>query len=352
MADYADAAGLDRLAEGAAALTFEFENVPAAALEHLAQGRPELAVRPGAVSLTTAQDRLAEKRLFHRLGIPTPGFAAVSDRRSLGEAGERLGYPFILKTRRLGYDGKGQFRFEEADDLDRLWAEAEAALAASSAAVRRSGGDEPEAGGVAESFVAFDRELSVVLVRSAAGEVAAYPIPENSHDGGILRVSVAPAPELPRRLADQAIRDATRLADCLDHVGVLCLELFERGDQLLANEFAPRVHNSGHWSIEGCRTSQFENHVRAVLGLPLGRTGLRPGVGCAAMVNVIGRSPGLEALLEMERVAPTGAAVFTHVYGKSAKPGRKLGHVTVVGEDREGLAAGLEAVLPVVVGGG
>jgi 5-(carboxyamino)imidazole ribonucleotide synthase len=270
--EYDDPDLLDRLADGAAAVTYEFENVPVAAAERVG-------AIPASAALEASQDRLVEKQLFRRLGIPTPRFDDEVDR-----------LPAILKTRRLGYDGKGQ-RLVEA------W-------------------PGPDPGHVLEERVPFDRELSLLAVRGADGDTRFYPLVENVHENGILRTSHAPAVDAQQADAEEY---ATRLLDELGYVGVLALELFDGGGRLLANEFAPRVHNTGHWTIEGAATSQFENHLRAVLGLPLGPTVSRPSV----MVNLIGAVPSASDVL-----AVPGAHL--HLYGKEPRPGRKLGHVTLV----------------------
>lgn len=354
---FTDDTTLRRLADGADAITYEFENVPAAAITRLAELTGDAGrVNPNAASLLASQDRLREKDLFRELGIPTPAFVAVSDLESLHQAGERLGFPFLLKTRRLGYDGKGQFRFDEPSDIERQWPDAQRTLAASSDALRADAESasvsaevddlQARSGGVAEAFVPFDRELSVVLTRAVSGQTEAYPIPVNEHADGILRVSRSPAPQLDRRLADAAIAQAARLADHLGHVGTLCLELFQQGGELIANEFAPRVHNSGHWTIEACRSSQFENHARAVLGLPLGVAAFRPGVAGAAMINLIGSLPAPTELARLDRSMPAGAACFPHVYGKAPRPGRKVGHITVVAATEDALQLAIDAARP------
>jgi 5-(carboxyamino)imidazole ribonucleotide synthase len=255
-----DEDALTEVARGATVVTYEWDGVPADAARFLLERG--VAVRPGARSLEVAQDRLTEKETFRRLGISTAAFAPVDDLRSLHAAVEQVGgLPAVLKTRRGGYDGKGQARLHSIDDLDAAWT---------------------ELGGVPlilESLVPFDRELSVLAVRGLDGAVACWPLVENHHEGGILRVSRAPAPAVKgdgdRELQARGEELATRLLDDLDHVGVLAVELFDVSGELLANEIAPRVHNSGHWTIEGAVTSQFENHVRAVLGWPLGSTAAR-----------------------------------------------------------------------------
>ncbi|MFI5054155.1 MAG: 5-(carboxyamino)imidazole ribonucleotide synthase, partial [Acidimicrobiia bacterium] len=263
-----------------------------------------------------AQDRLAEKDAFRRLGIATAAYAAVDSRADLDLAVTAVGgLPAVLKTRRGGYDGKGQRVVVAPGDVDAAWT----AL-----------GDTPL---ILESLVPFDRELSVLAVRGRDGEVACWPLVENDHEAGMLRLTRAPAPGLGPELANglqaRGAELATRLLHDLDHVGVLAVELFDVDGELLANEIAPRVHNSGHWTIEGADTSQFENHLRAVLGLPLGSTAAR---GVSTMVNCIGDLPDPEAVL-----AIPGAHL--HDYGKSARPGRKLGHVTVTADNPAALAA-------------
>ena len=313
-ADWNDTQALAAFAESIDIATFDFENVPAASLDVLAARVPAW---PGRDALATAQDRLVEKTRFNALGIPTPGFMEVDDRAGLDAAARALGLPAILKTRRLGYDGKGQFRLRGEADLDAAWA----AL----------GEQAPRVGLILEAFVPFRRELSVVAVRSRTGEFAAWPITENWHVEGVLSASLAPA-DVPEPLAREAIGHARRLADSLDYVGVFALELFDAGDRLLANEMAPRVHNSGHWTIEGARTSQFENHLRAILGWPLGDTGAR-GVSC--MLNFLGEVPEAAAALAVP-------GLHLHDYGKAPRAGRKVGHATLCADTAEELVQRLE----------
>ncbi|HET7931183.1 MAG TPA: 5-(carboxyamino)imidazole ribonucleotide synthase, partial [Rhodanobacteraceae bacterium] len=239
------------------AATFDFENVPAATAEWLA-ARTRIA--PNAHSLATAQDRVAEKTLFRECGLPTAEFAAIATRAELDAALAKIGAPAILKTRREGYDGKGQFRLKSAGDADAAWQ----ALGAH-AATR---------GLILEAFVPFDFEASVVAVRARNGDFRTWPLTRNWHVDGILSVSLAPA-SVAAVVSRAAFAHARAIAEKLDYVGTFALELFVKGGQLLGNEMAPRVHNSGHWTIEGAVTSQFENHVRAVLGMPLGDTALR-----------------------------------------------------------------------------
>jgi len=285
---YDDAAALARLAEGAAVVTYEFENIPVETALPLAPLPPPRALELG-------QDRLVEKELFARLGIPTARFGSLAD----------TGLPALVKSRRLGYDGKGQRRLDVPGEV--------------------AGGE------LAEEIVAFDRELSIVAVRGRDGETRFWPVAENVHRDGILRVSRAPAVGAPQAEAEEL---AGRLLDELDYVGALALELFDTGGRLLANEYAPRVHNTGHWTIDGAVTSQFENHLRAILGLPLGPTEvLAPSV----MLNLIGGVPPVEGLLALP-------GAHLHLYGKEPRPGRKLGHVTLVGAGASTIAEAVELV--------
>ena len=309
VADYDDVAALERLAS-CDVITYEFESVPESAARALAARAP---VFPPPSALATAQDRLSEKRCFQGLGIPTAPFAPVSSLEELERAARDLGLPAVLKTRRFGYDGKGQCVLRAPGDIQTAWA---------------------ELGGVPlllEGFVRFERELSLIGVRGRDGRTAFYPLVENEHRHGILRVTRAPAPNLTPELQAQAERYSQELLDHLDYVGVLALELFEADGALFANEMAPRVHNSGHFSIEGAETSQFENHVRAVLGLPLGVTSVvRP----CAMLNLVGALPEPESVLRVP-------GAHLHFYGKVPHPGRKVGHITVTASSPEELAARL-----------
>jgi 5-(carboxyamino)imidazole ribonucleotide synthase len=315
-ADYRDEDALAEFARRVDVVTFDFENVPAESAEWLAARVP---VFPNPRALAVAQDRLAEKSLFRELGIGVPAFAAVDTRADLYRAVREVGLPAILKTRRLGYDGKGQFRIRSEADLDVAWA----ALGAQAERV----------GLILEAFVPFEREVSVVAVRGRDGEFRAYPLTENWHESGILAASLAPA-SVDAALHESALKAARRVAEALDYVGVFALELFVRDGQLLANEMAPRVHNSGHWTIEGAEVSQFENHLRAVLGLPLGSTEPR-GVSC--MLNWIGALPERDVVLDE-------ASGHWHDYGKSPREGRKVGHATLRADIAEDLAAALDRV--------
>jgi 5-(carboxyamino)imidazole ribonucleotide synthase len=292
---YDDPDALDRLSDGASCVTYEFENVPAAALARL---RDRTHVRPGAGSLTISQDRLWEKQLFGRVGVPCTAFGDIDTPDQLDDAIARTGLPAVIKTKRMGYDGKGQ-------QVVRSLEEARAAVAELGSEL------------IAEALVDFRRELSLVLVRGADLETVFYPLVENVHVDGILSTTVAPAPDVDPALQAACQGYGSAIVNAVGHVGVLCLELFETADGVLANEFAPRVHNSGHWTIEGAETSQFENHIRAVLGLPLGSTAPR---GRALMQNLVGEHPPLPELL--------AGGGHVHLYGKEPRPGRKLGHVT------------------------
>jgi len=302
--DYNDPALLAQLAERADVVTYEFENVPAEVAEFLAS---HTQVHPSPKALAVAQDRLVEKSFFFGLGIPTPDYAAVDSFESLEQAMITLGYPAILKSCTQGYDGKGQSLLKSPDDLKQAWELLQGVSA------------------VVEAFVPFNREVSIIAVRSVSGEVVFYPLSENLHRGGILRVSECRADDPMQQQAETYI---SRLLEALDYVGVLALELFEIDGKLVANEFAPRVHNSGHWTIEGAETSQFENHLRAILDLPLGSTA---PVGNAAMVNFIGGLPKTEELLAIPHA-------HLHLYDKSPRKGRKVAHATVRTESREQLS--------------
>jgi 5-(carboxyamino)imidazole ribonucleotide synthase len=314
---YGDRGALDDFAGRVDVATFDFENVPAEAAQHLAAS---VDVLPNPAALAAAQDRLTEKTLFRRLGIPVPAFEDVASREGLDAAIASVGVPCILKTRRLGYDGKGQFRIREASDADAAW--------------QALGAQAQQVGLILEAFVPFERELSVVAVRGRNGEFRTWPLTWNWHVDSVLSASLAPAPAVGPALAEAAFAHARRLAEELDYVGVFALELFCRGGELLTNEMAPRVHNSGHWTIEGAQTSQFENHLRAVLGLPLGAT---DAIGHACMLNWIGEMPDPAPVLRE-------AGGHWHDYGKQARPGRKVGHATVRADTPEALAAALERI--------
>ena len=296
--EFDDYQALFAFCQGLDAVTYEFENVPVETARWLADRVP---VYPTPRALEVGQDRIAEKTFFRDLGVRVPPFEAVNSRADLDAAVRRLGLPAVLKTTRFGYDGKGQAVVRTAADVDAVWATL---------------GGRPL---ILEGFVPFQRELSILGVRGRGGELAFYPLVENIHRNGILRVSTGPANDVSRDLQAKAEGIATRALEALGYVGVLAVELFQVGDELLVNEMAPRVHNSGHWTIEGAETSQFENHLRAVAGLPLGPTA---AVGQSVMINLIGGWPDPAAVL-----AIPGAHL--HLYGKKPRANRKVGHITV-----------------------
>ncbi|HJW06396.1 MAG TPA: 5-(carboxyamino)imidazole ribonucleotide synthase [Rhodanobacter sp.] len=316
VADWTDYDALGAFAAQVDVVTFDFENVPAETARWLAE---RVAVSPAPRALAVAQDRLAEKTLFRECGLHTPDFMTVDTREQLDQALAAIGVPAILKTRRLGYDGKGQFRLHALADAEAAWA----ALGAQAA----------KHGLILEAFVPFERELSVIAVRGRDGDFRTWPLTGNWHVDGVLSMSLAPAPDI-GQLQSRATALARTLAERLDYVGVFALELFVKDGELLGNEMAPRVHNSGHWTIEGAHASQFENHVRAVLGLPLGDTGAR---SLSAMFNWIGELPDASVLLR-------AVDAHWHDYGKQARPGRKVGHATVCAPDARQLAVRLGAI--------
>lgn len=324
--DWRDQAALAEFASRIDVATFDFENVPAESAQWLADRVP---VFPSPRALAIAQDRLAEKTLFRELGIPVPEFAPIASRDELDAALARIGTPAILKTRRLGYDGKGQFRIKRGMGNR----ESGIGTAGADAAWGVLGAQAGKVGLILEAFVPFERELSVVAVRGRDGEFRAWPLTENWHVDGVLSASLAPA-GADEALAATALAHARKLAEALDYVGVFALELFCHGGELLANELAPRVHNSGHWSIEGSETSQFENHLRAVLGLPLGDTGM---LGHACMLNWVGALPDADAVLR----EPGG---HWHDYGKARRAGRKVGHATLRADSADELTSALRRV--------
>lgn len=295
-----DVDGVKAACRDADVVTYELEHLPVATLRAL-EGQRDAPnwLRPSASVLAVSQDRLHEKDMFKSLGISTAPYQAVDDHDGLGQAAATLGYPLLIKTRRDGFDGRGQ-----------RWVRGPQELAAVPAADLQ--------GCIAEGAVSFDRELSVVAVRGLDGGIACYPLAENLHVENMLAVTRAPA----RRptIAEAANAMAEKVAQHLDYVGTFCLELFQVGTTLLANEMAPRVHNSGHWTLDGAVTSQFENHLRAVAGLPLGSVNAR---GVSIMANLVGTLPPLSRLAALP-------SAKLHIYGKSPRPKRKIGHVTQV----------------------
>ena len=301
VAPYDDESALAAFAGAVDIVTFEFENVPAATAAFLAR---RIAVLPGPLSLEIAQDRLLEKRLMEKLGIAVAPFAEVGKQADIYSAIARAGRPAILKTRRLGYDGKGQALVRAGDDPVAAW---------------RVVGEAPA---ILEAHVAFEREISVILARGRDGDIRAYDITENVHEGGILATSLVPAAISPT-VAAEALAIARKIAEGLDHVGVLAVEMFVvaagAGHRLLVNEIAPRVHNSGHWTSDACLCSQFEQHIRAVAGWPLGDPARHSD---ARMTNLIG-----ESVEDWPAIAAEPGARL-HLYGKAeTRPGRKMGHV-------------------------
>ncbi len=303
-AEYADVEALELFASDVDVITYEFENVPAATAMILAARRPVL---PDTLVLETTQDRLAEKNFVTRLGIGTARYADVSSAQQLKSAVEQIGLPAVLKTRRFGYDGKGQVIVRDADDLESIWTD----LGTRSA--------------ILEAFVPFEKEISVIAARGADGHVVCFDVTENEHRDHILKYSHAPA-NIPEALAAEARNITMKIAEALNYVGVLAVEMFVvpgvAGPKLLVNEIAPRVHNSGHWTLDGASVSQFEQHIRAVAGWPLAEPVRH---GDVTMTNLIG-----DDINSYEKwLTVPGATV--HLYGKGAtRPGRKMGHVTEV----------------------
>jgi 5-(carboxyamino)imidazole ribonucleotide synthase len=303
--DAADPAVMQRFVRGLSLVTYEFENFAAEIVE---EAQKHVPVWPPVLALRTGQDRLREKTLFTELGISVPAFAPAESEAQLAAAIAEIGTPCVVKTRRMGYDGKGQAVVRTPDDARGLWA---------------------RLGGVPlliEAFVPFTSEVSIIGVRSARGEVRVYPLVNNVHEGGILRQSLCPAPGVPAGVEAMARAHMAAVLERLGYVGVLAIEFFVVQGRLLANEMAPRVHNSGHWTIEGAHTSQFENHIRAICGMPLGDTGAR---GASMMLNIIGEPVEAARRLEM------GPRVHVHDYGKEPRAGRKVGHITIVADSPE-----------------
>ncbi len=313
-AQWDDLDAATEFAQGLDAVTYEFENVPVEAVEYIASGRP---VFPPVQCLAVAQDRYHEKRFFERYNVDIGVWRLVGTFKELESATEDIGLPAVLKTRRFGYDGKGQVVLHPGDSLTAAWDTIE----------RRPA--------ILEAFQPFTRELSCISVRSRDGEIRHYPLCENEHEAGILKLTRAPGRNVNEDLENQAHENARRILEALGYVGVLTVEYFEVDGRLFANEMAPRVHNSGHWSIEGAAVSQFENHVRAVCGLPLGNTSAK---GFAAMLNIVGKEPP-EAFPEL-------VGAHLHLYGKSVRIGRKLGHIGVLSESEAEREAAIRTLAP------
>lgn len=310
---------LDDFTDHVDLVTYEFEHLPLDLAERIAEKRP---LHPGVKALKICQNRALEKDTFEKLGIPTAPFRVVESEDELNDAVAALGLPCVLKSISGGYDGKGQIVLRKAADSASAW---------------------QELGGrtlLAEAFIPFQRELSIVAVRALDGTTAAYPLMENSHVDGILRYTLAPAPDCSSETFVRAADYAERLLNHLDYVGVLALELFEVDGRLIANEMAPRVHNSGHWTMNGAHTSQFENHLRAISGLPLGDT---KAVGVSCMINLIEQEADTAAILTLEDT-------HLHLYGKTERPGRKVGHINIVADNYSELIKKVKLCLPHVPG--
>jgi len=310
--DYSDKSALERFASGVDVITYEFENVPVQAACFLERFAP---VYPPPIALEKAQDRFVEKSFLCQLGIPTPVFIADFENGQVS----KIGFPAVLKTRRMGYDGKGQIIVRSEPDLK----------------LELMNGNNDQL--ILEEFIQFERELSIIGVRNKAGETKYYPLVENHHRDGILRLSLLRG-NVSEKLQREAEEYAAKVMSALDYVGVLAIEFFEKDGRLLANEMAPRVHNSGHWTIEGAITSQFENHLRAVSDSPLGST---DPLGVCALVNLIGSLPDVKSILKID-------GAHLHLYDKSPRPKRKIGHVTLVENDTETLMKKLELVKEIV----
>jgi 5-(carboxyamino)imidazole ribonucleotide synthase len=313
-ADYGDHDALERFLDGVDVVTYEFESIPLSTVKFVAD---RVRVFPPVRALETAQDRLLEKKLFQELGILTPSFAPVESLDDLRGAADEIGFPVVLKTRRMGYDGKGQVVIRDATSIDQAW--------------KQLGGSPL----LVEKYVAFQHELSVIGARDPSGIEVFYPPIENVHREGVLRRSIAPAQFVTPQVSALAIDHCRRLMDRLEYVGVLALELFSVDGVLFANEMAPRVHNSGHWTIEGAETSQFENHLRAILSLPLGVPTLR---GTSLMVNILGHIPPAGPVLAVD-------GAHLHLYGKAPTEKRKVGHVTLVAQSAEAMEQRVEELL-------
>lgn len=315
---YRDTHALELLADASDVITFEFENVDRETAEFLEK---KLVVYPPSRALEVSQERLIEKQFLSDIGIPVPEFYPIDSPEDAHNAIITTGLPAILKTRRMGYDGKGQVLVNSVEEII--------------AAFEKFNGVPL----ILEEKVAFQRELSIIAVRNTAGQIAFYPLVENLHKNGMLLISKAPAANVLHEQELHAKEYAAKLLEELNYVGVVTIEFFEVKGKLVANEFAPRVHNSGHWTIEGSVCSQFENHIRAIVDLPLGSTACR---GYSGMVNIIGQEPDIEKLLKIKDV-------HVHLYDKTPRPSRKLGHVTVCKESREEVDAALEQLTELVI---
>jgi len=331
--EFDDRDALRRLSAGCDVVTYEFENVPAKSVRVIDEAAGRGLCLPGSRSLEVTQDRLSEKRLFEECGAAVVAHEAVDSREEMRAAAARIGLPAVLKTRRLGYDGKGQVLIRDDRELDQAWNRLESAAG--------------RGGLILERFIAFRREVSMIAARFADGSSAFFPLTENVHRDGILHTSRVRPQDRGSAVERSAEAAVQRVMEALGHVGVLTVEFFETDEGLLANEFAPRVHNSGHWTIEGAEVSQFEMHLRAIGAAPGSSAARAPArisaIGHAAMVNLVGRVPDVKELLEVR-----GARV--HLYGKEPRAGRKLGHVTIRAESERELEASLARVRHLVGG--
>lgn len=304
VADYGNEVAIEEFCQQVDCVTLDFENVPVETLRHIAKKKP---VFPSPDVLAIAQDRLLEKQFCHSIGVSTAEFEPINGLSELKFAARKYDFSAILKTRRMGYDGKGQFLIKSEQDISQIPT------------------DVFDNDLILEKIVPFEREVSVIVARTQSGDIKTWPLCENKHKDGILTTTMVPAK--PHDLDEKAFEYAIKMAESLQYVGVMVVEFFQTNNQVMVNEFAPRVHNSGHWTIEGSHTSQFENHLRAGLDLPLGDTGME---GMAAMLNWIGAFP--EKIHHL-----TDVGLHWHIYGKKAKPGRKIGHSTLTAPDPQQL---------------
>ena len=316
---FEDEKTLATFAEGLDAVTYEFENVPAGAVETLSR---RLSVYPPQLALETSQDRFKEKTLFRQLGIETPFYAPVSDFSDFTLALKTTGFPAVLKTRRFGYDGKGQWILRNSQDAESCWEQIEKTSQSREISL------------ILEGFIPFDSEVSLIAARNLSGQTIFYPLIQNRHEGGILRLSKLGGSGVSENLQVAAERAMRLIMDALNYAGVLTIEFFVCEGRLIANEMAPRVHNSGHGTIEGASTSQFECHLRAILDYPLASPNLN---GVSAMWNILGEMPDIAGVLAVP-------SAHLHLYGKSPRPGRKIGHITLLAESEEALAEPLSRI--------
>ena len=320
--DISDPIAVEHFLDAVDIVTYEFENVPLDTAELVAKHKP---LFPSVDALRYSQHRLKEKTLLQELDIPTTAFLSVNDSQSLQHAANKLGYPFVLKTVMDGYDGKGQYRVTDSDQLQPL----------KNSLFAHSGDSEtPNRQYIAEAWVNFDYEVSIIAARDQLGHCEFYPVARNTHENGILTVSIAPTPQLQDSVIEKLQTYARLLMNAMQYVGVISIEFFYTQDGLIANEFAPRVHNSGHWTMNGAITSQFENHLRAICGWPLGKTLARKPT---AMLNLIGKSVNPNLFMDIEDS-------HLHWYGKAIKPERKVGHINLLADTYDELVDKVESV--------